>query len=261
MDIRLRWAITRMVMPNTMINFIFASSLSSCCIAVVVVNEMILLLSGWMKETGKKILEHIDANVILIDYGAVSTCNYTFLATELIFKLSEYIADCVMEKWNLSPNQVTVLGHSLGGHIAGLTGSYLNGQVEEIMALDPAGPGFDGQVYGIRQNTLNSSCAQFVQVIHTKTILSGTSRHLGDSDFFANILSRQQPGCGFLDNSCSHSRAHELYFASMFPENKFIGYTSPLSRNLENGSRFGFFNDRKKGTFYFNTTACFGYAK
>lgn len=250
-----------MVMPNTMINFIFVSSLGSCCLAVVVVYEMFLFLSGWMKAMGKQILENIDANVILIDYGSVSNCNYIFLATKLIFKLSKYIADCVTEKWNLSPNQIKVIGHSLGGHIAGLTGSYLNGQVEEIIALDPAGPAFDGQMFGIRQNTLNSSCAQFVQVIHTKPIFLGTYKHLGDFDFFANILSAQQPGCALRDNSCSHSRAYELYFASMFPENKFIGNASPFSWNQEKSSRFGFFNDRKKGSFYFNTTACFGYAK
>lgn len=120
---------------------------------------------------------------------------------------------------------------------------------------------FDRQVFLVQQNALNSSCAQFVQVIHTKPILLGTLKHLGDSDFFANIFSHQQPGCSLWDISCSHARACELYFASMFPENKFIGNASPLSWNQEKSSRFGFFNDRKKGTFYFDTTSCFGYAK
>lgn len=92
-----------------------------------------------MKATGKKILEYIDANVILIDYGSVSSCNYIFLTTKWIFKLSKYIANSLIEKWNLPPNQIKIIGHSLGAHLAGLTGSHLNGEVDEIIALDPAG--------------------------------------------------------------------------------------------------------------------------
>lgn len=212
-----------------------------------------------MKATGKKILENVDANVILVDYRSVSYCNYIFLAGKFIFDLAQYMAFCINEKWKLPPNQIKIIGHSLGCHIAGLTGTYLKGRVDEIVSLDPAGPGFDGQIFGMRQNTLNSSCAQFVQVLHTKTKLLGTPEHLGHSDFFANSDQPQQPGCSTFNSACSHSRAYELYFASCFAENRFIG-VDRQSQNDSANSRFGFFNDRASGLFHFNTGACFGYA-
>lgn len=117
---------------------------------------------------------------------------------------------------------------------------------------------FDGQIFGRKQETLNSSCAQFVQILHTKPVLLGTFDRLGDSDFYANILLPQQPGCSALDSSCSHDRAFELYFASCFQQYKFIGVDS-VSSNETVTSRFGFYNDRKSGWFNFETSACFGY--
>lgn len=90
-----------------------------------------LFFSDWMSATGKRILEIIGANVILVDYGSVSYCNYVFLADVFVYDLGEYIADCI-RKWDLQLNQTRIIGHSLGAHIAGIAGTYLDGEIDEI---------------------------------------------------------------------------------------------------------------------------------
>lgn len=117
---------------------------------------------------------------------------------------------------------------------------------------------FSGNFFGIRQQTLNSTCAKFVQVIHTSRIL-GTFERLGDSDFFANEHVKQQPGCSSYMSSCSHNRAFELYFASLFSQYAFIGVDNTTINGIIR-SRMGFFNDRTPGRFSIETTGCFGYA-
>lgn len=114
--------------------------------------------------------------------------------------------------------------------------------------LDPAGPMYD------TKKGLNATCAQFVQVLHTSKFF-GAQQKLGHSDFYANKNKAKQPGC--MMDTCNHSRATELYYASCFPENSFIGADC---NGGEIQSRFGFYNDGKSGCFEFETSACFGYA-
>ena len=61
-----------------------------------------------------------------------------------------------------------IIGHSLGAHIAGYTGEYIQQMTEEkigrISGLDPAGPMFQDMPTFVR---LDPSDAQFVDVIHT----------------------------------------------------------------------------------------------
>lgn len=117
------------------------------------------------------------------------------------------------------------------------------------LGLDPASPLFDSA------KGLNQTCAKFVQILHTSKML-GVQERLGHVDFYANNLKKWQPGC-ILD-TCCHTRATELYFASCFKENQFIATACDRSFLW---SRFGFYNDGKSGCYQFDTTACFGYAQ
>lgn len=84
--------------------------------------------------TGKKLLENVASNVILVDYGSVSYCNYAYLAKIFLNDLAEYLAKCI-KKWNLKLNKINIIGHSLGAHVAGVTGTHLNGTIDEIIGL------------------------------------------------------------------------------------------------------------------------------
>lgn len=120
------------------------------------------------------------------------------------------------------------------------------------LGLDAAGPGFFDK-------GLNKSCAQFVQVLHTNGGDLGSSKLLGDVDFYANNKSASQPGCPF--KQCGHAKAIFYYYASLLPQYEFIGFDCERQHAKQSASfsRFGIFNDGDEGEFCFNTTACFPY--
>lgn len=78
------------------------------------------------------------------------------------------------------PSKITLIGHSLGAHIAGIAGKQvfeISGQkVGRITGLDPAGPcfstiGSDGK--------LDASDAAYVDVIHTNGGMLGLKESVG----------------------------------------------------------------------------------
>lgn len=125
------------------------------------------------------------------------------------------------------------------------------------LGLDPAGPGFDST-----KNGLNKTCAKFVQVLHTNPGELGTIEHRGDLNFYANNKTTLQPGCSF--KQCGHAKAIFYYFASLFPQNEFIGVQCEQQDSRQANTdfiRFGFFDLAGdiygRGNFCFNTTSCF----
>lgn len=106
---------------------------------------------------------------------------------------------------------------------------------------------------------MNKTCAVFVQVLHTDVQRYGTSKLLGDSDFFASRRSDSQPGCS--NNFCDHTKAIYFYYASIFSQYGFIGSDcDQICSSTSCTSRFGLFNDGISGDFCFGVTACFPYA-
>jgi pancreatic triacylglycerol lipase len=117
-------------------------------------------------------------------------------------------------------NRVNIAGHSLGAHIAGVTGKRVNqGRVQVIFGLDPAGPLFS---LNAPNDRFASGDAVYTEGIRTNAGNLGFSEPLAVADFYPNWGSRQ-PGCGVdLSGSCSHSRAHE-FFAESITSNGFVG--------------------------------------
>lgn len=127
-------------------------------------------------------------------------------------------------------------------------------------ALDPAGPGYDALNIG-----LNKSCAQFVQILHTEPNNFGTSYLRGHVDFWANNRSSLQPGCPQNDH-CSHRKAVYFYYASLLPQNVFIGTTTACGGQqrgnvLKESCIFGPSSNCRNGSFCFDTNECYPYAK
>ena len=60
--------------------------------------------------------------------------------------------------------------------------------------LDPAGPAFE-LVNSIAHNSLDTSDAEFVDVIHTAGGAAGFYEALGHADFYPNGGTPIQPGC------------------------------------------------------------------
>lgn len=64
----------------------------------------------------------------------------------------------------MNPNDVHLIGHSLGAHTAGYAGEKLGGNIGRITGLDPAEPYFQGMPNHLR---LDPTDARLVDVIHT----------------------------------------------------------------------------------------------
>lgn len=115
---------------------------------------------------------------------------------------------------NVHPRDITVVGHSLGAHIAGFVGKNLRGDMAlgAVVALDAALPLFsiDEPLQRVHQDD-----ATLVESIHTNAGLLGFDLPLGDSNFYPNGGS-SQPGCGVdVSGSCAHSRAPEFFAESI----------------------------------------------
>jgi pimeloyl-ACP methyl ester carboxylesterase len=92
-----------------------------------------------------------------------------------------------LDKSYTSTQNIHIIGHSLGAHIAGRAGhTFLNltyKRLARITGLDPALPCFekDSWLAGISSND-----AKFVDVIHSNIGVFGQIGPLGDVDFYSN---------------------------------------------------------------------------
>uniref|UniRef100_A0A182SDK1 Lipase domain-containing protein n=1 Tax=Anopheles maculatus TaxID=74869 RepID=A0A182SDK1_9DIPT len=91
--------------------------------------------------------------------------------------------------------KVSLIGFSMGGQIAGLTGKLFRGQIGTIYALDPAGPLFS-YPNDIGPNLrLAGSDAKYVQVIYTTRYTAGVGQLVGTQNFLPNEGYYPQPPC------------------------------------------------------------------
>jgi pancreatic triacylglycerol lipase len=123
-------------------------------------------------------------------------------------------------------NTMTIVGHSLGSHVAGFAGKHTQGRINTIIGTDPAGPLFSMDSPAER---LTATDAQYVESIVTNggtlgTLIfltrinsnfnciyltwTGLMGHSGDATFFPNGGS-SQTGCGIdLSGACAHERSN-----------------------------------------------------
>lgn len=121
--------------------------------------------------------------------------------------------DWLNQSFGLNFGTTTVIGHSLGGHAAGMTGKRVSrGRLNTVFALDPAFPLFSMDRPGER---VAPGDANYVEVMHTNAGLLGFDQPIGAASFYPNF-GRTQPGCGAdVSGNCAHSRAHEMFAESI----------------------------------------------
>ncbi|KAJ6648829.1 Pancreatic triacylglycerol lipase [Pseudolycoriella hygida] len=165
-----------------------------------------------------------DTNVILADWEQLAHKLYDEsrsyvrqIGVRVGALLSVYI-----KNQNVTFDDIHVVGHSLGAHIAGNVGRHFDGQLSRITGLDPAAPLFTN----LSIDAIKQSDGQFVDIIHTGGYSLGEIWTRGHVDFYPNSGIFHQPGCRKDDLltlfSCSHFRA-PLYFAeSILLPNSFV---------------------------------------
>ncbi|XP_054019610.1 inactive pancreatic lipase-related protein 1 [Dryobates pubescens] len=212
----------------------------------------------WLSDMCKRMLSVEDVNCICVDWKKGSRCQYTQAANNVRVVGAEiaYFVDVLVEKYNYSPANVHVIGHSLGAHAAGEVGKRRPG-IGRITGLDPAQPYFQGTPVEVR---LDRTDADFVDVIHTDSLPTipylgfGMSVAIGHLDFYPNG-GETMPGCeknalsqivdldGIWEGTrdfvaCNHLRSYKYYSDSIIYPDGFLGYPCSSYDNLDSDSCF-----------------------
>ena len=167
------------------------------------------------------------------------TYNKAVANTRSIGLATQNMLDC-LERDQLSETHLEVhcIGHSLGAHVCGFLGNALEAstgsKMFRVSGLDPAGPQFTTELVpgtlsiykplepSLRDQRLDETDAQVVDIVHTDGNQWGTMRPLGDVDFYVGksleILGNEQAGCEGAD-LCDHSKSIEFYRDSTQTEN------------------------------------------
>lgn len=160
--------------------------------------------SGWMHEIAKGQNNKMgpSAVTILVDYSAIAYCDYISVVNRL-----EPIAKHLSIGLNTinSTGKLFCTGHSIGAHVCGMIGAHLQKKISLIVGLDPAGPLFPKD----KQNRLRPDSAETVQVMHTDSLVLGTTLTLGTVDFHMNHDSIGQPFC--IGSICAHWKAIDYW--------------------------------------------------
>lgn len=82
----------------------------------------------------------------------------------------------------MSLNDLVLVGHSLGAHVAGVAAKRMNSteKIGTIIGLDPASVGFK---FDEKDKRLAQSDANYVQVIHTDGTKFGMPEPMGHGDY------------------------------------------------------------------------------
>ncbi|KOB78570.1 Vitellogenin-1, partial [Operophtera brumata] len=154
-----------------------------------------------------------NVNVVTIDWSYIAnSIFYHWVAnqTETIGMEITTFLNALSTRYNVSGDQVHLIGHSLGAHIMGIAAFHSNLSVDRITGMDPARPLFE---YPSRDDPakLDSKDARFVDIIHTCAGVLGIESNVGTVDFYPN-------------KACSHGRSYYYFAESIANPKAFPSY-------------------------------------
>ncbi|TSK22813.1 Inactive pancreatic lipase-related protein 1 [Bagarius yarrelli] len=213
---------------------------------------------NWLLNMCKVMLSIEDINCICVDWKSGSRTLYTQAANNIrvIGAQIAYMISIFNQTFQQQPENVHIVGHSLGAHLAAEAGRRTP-RLGRITGLDPAEPFFQGCPAMVR---LDPSDALFVDVIHTDALPIipnlgfGMSQAVGHLDFFPNG-GESMPGCdkniisqivdidGIWEGTrdfvaCNHLRSYKYYNDSILNPAGFLGYPCADQKMFESGQCF-----------------------
>ncbi|KAF5287585.1 hypothetical protein FQA39_LY15862 [Lamprigera yunnana] len=153
----------------------------------------------WLKNMTTEYLKKGDFNVIRVDWEKIAWSSYpkAVQGTQSVGFATGDLIIMLHKDYGLNLDQVHIIGHSLGAHVAGYAGkiikSNLNTQIFRITALDAARPLFEG-IFALMKG-LTKEDAKIVDAIHTDSGVFGRVDPIGIIDFYPNGGFAPQPGC------------------------------------------------------------------
>ncbi|XP_055317695.1 pancreatic triacylglycerol lipase-like [Sitodiplosis mosellana] len=222
-------------------------------------------LSNWVSELRDELIMRKNLNVIVVDWAGGSLPLYTQATanTRLVGLEIAYLIKKLQQDHDLRPEDVHLIGHSLGAHTAAYAAERIPG-IGRITGLDPAEPYFQGMGPNVR---LDPSDATFVDVIHTDArsffLLEipgyGMSQACGHIDFYPNN-GKEQPGCALSQEggtlipltlikdgieeasrvllACNHVRAIKLFIDSINGKCPYVAHRCPSYQHFLLGRCF-----------------------
>ncbi|EDO48486.1 predicted protein, partial [Nematostella vectensis] len=205
----------------------------------------------WVGHMRQSLLQKDDVNVVITDWGPGADGMY-WQATANTRLVGAQIAELVKflnKQTGNTPSSFTVIGFSLGGHVAGYAGSRIKNttglKLGRISGLDPAGLYFVNEHVDVR---LDPSDAEFVDVMHTDMDFAGTSTQSGHIDFYPNG-GKNQPGCRDIADGpsnalkCDHVRAHDYFTESITSQCAMRAFPCASMHDFERGLCFDCVNN------------------
>ncbi|XP_003409157.1 pancreatic lipase-related protein 2 [Loxodonta africana] len=246
---------------------------------------------SWLLDMCKNMFKVEQVNCICVDWRKGSRTLYSQAVHNIRVVGAEiaFLVQVLSTEVGQDPENVHLIGHSLGSHAAAEAGRRLGGLLGRITGLDPAEPCFQDTPEEVR---LDPSDAMFVDVIHTDSspiipnLGFGMSQKVGHLDFYPNG-GEQMPGCeknvlstivdinGIWEGTrnfaaCNHLRSYKYYSSSILSPDGFLGYPCASYDEFEESECFpcpsegcpkmGHYADQFKGktsaveqTFFLNT--------
>lgn len=210
--------------------------------------EVLVLIHGWKNDYSaafnsyikSAVLDKFNINVIIVDWSSFSKQFY-LIARNVAPEIGKYVGgfiESLASTYNIPLSKISFVGHSLGAHVSGVAGKTLGGKANNIVGLDPAAPLVS---ISDKDYCLDSSDADYVQVIHTNGAFLGLSTSLGHADYYPNG-GKKQPGCGLdLTGNCSHGRSFK-YYAESIRKNRFISQECESYADFTQGKCNGTFS-------------------
>ncbi|XP_053660282.1 endothelial lipase-like [Anopheles marshallii] len=207
-----------------------------------------------------------NTNYCLLDWRPYAEFGYQITARQSAPLVANYLFGFLQSISLLyfQLENVSLIGFSMGGQIAGLTGKLLPGRIGAIYALDPAGPLFS-HPFDIGPNRrIAGTDAKYVQVIYTSRYTVGFGPLVGTQNFLPNEGYHPQAPCVTKDDGlgelstalrCSHQYAVKLFTDSLDPANPIMGQKCNKVLGVrvclfQPKDRLGIYAKRIPGNFY-----------
>lgn len=152
----------------------------------------------WINRMATGYQRHVGGNFCSLDWAALANTKYAQASADTqtaAVRLTQLLRH--LEPMGIPAERVTLIGHSFGAQIAGLSGAQMGGRIGRIFGLDPAGWLFTKPQLVGEAGRLNRGDALYVQCVHTNRDewALGSGVECGDQDFYPNDGLAPQPGC------------------------------------------------------------------
>jgi len=175
-------------------------------------------------------VDHSDSNVVSVDWDKLTSTSIPAPFSFIVYfdtlrniptvgmQVTKFIQYLTEAGYVSGPENVHLLGHSLGAHISASTGSnimmFTGKKIARITGLDVAGP-FINLLED--KDRLTPVKAQFVDNVHSDILLFGTDKAVGTVDFYANGgAGFSQPKCLLLDVIFNFRSNAELFNPGLY---------------------------------------------